>query len=189
MTSGWKQPLRLHRSGRYGKVFLGQTCALWKRLRVATPPRKCCPIQLTDFPVVLIKAIRRHRAVWRAPHPYWFDSVTDLSRFVLHCTLCLIGYRVGLRSQRSLVGTVGYLLWYLSQKQHGLMAYVYVHQKNSESNIKGAKNEFESEYFNRSSNIRTLFYIPSLRNNQQTVFVHVHNLSHTLCLQSFLCLY
>jgi len=42
------------------------------------------------------------------------------------------------------------------------MAYVYVHQKNSESNIKGAKNEFESEYFNRSSNIRTSFNIPKL---------------------------
>ena len=41
------------------------------------------------------------------------------------------------------------------------MAYVYVHQKNSESNIKGAKNEFESEYFNRSSNIRTSFNIPT----------------------------
>jgi len=43
-----------------------------------------------------------------------------------------------------------------------MMAYVYVHQKNSESNIKGAKNEFESEYFNRSSNIRTSFNIPRI---------------------------
>jgi len=41
------------------------------------------------------------------------------------------------------------------------MAYVYVHQIILESNIKGAKNEFESEYFNQSSNIGTLVNIPT----------------------------
>jgi len=69
VTSGWKQPLRLHGSGRYGKVFLSQTCALRKRLRVAIPPLQYCPIQLTDFLVVLIIAIRRHRAVQCGGHP------------------------------------------------------------------------------------------------------------------------
>ena len=36
-------------------------------------------LQLTDFFVLLIKAIRQHRA----PHPYRFDSVTVSSRVFL----------------------------------------------------------------------------------------------------------
>ena len=85
-------------------------CILVIRRPVAENSRCWCPTQLTDFPIVLIKGIRRHRAL----DPYQFDSATDASRIfrrvvwtcevsdVLHCALCLIGYRMGLCSQRSL---------------------------------------------------------------------------------------
>ena len=54
----------------------------WTCTRVSWVRHCWCPIQLllTDSPVVLIKAIRRHRAVRRAPHPYRFDSATASSR-------------------------------------------------------------------------------------------------------------
>ena len=42
------------------------------------------------------------------------------------------------------------------------MVYIYVHQQISELNIKGAKNEFESEYFNRSLNIGTSVNMPTI---------------------------
>ena len=134
--------------------------------------RHCwCPIQLTDFFVLLIKAIRQHRA----PHPYRFDSVTVSSRVFLRvvwCLRCTTLRAVPDQLPRGprLVGTVGYLLWYVSHKQHGLMAYVYIHQKISESNIKGAK-KFKSEYFNRSSNIRTSFNIPNLGELQLGLYI------------------
>ena len=51
-------------------------CILLMRHPVAENSRCWCPIQLTDFPIVLIEAIRRHRA----PDPYQFDSATDASR-------------------------------------------------------------------------------------------------------------
>ena len=117
------------------------------------------------LPVVLIKAIRHTRqcsAAVTLPLSVWqCDRFVQL-RITLHAVpdQLLRGPTVGLHSQRSLVGTVGYLFDIYCRNNMVWWRMFTSTKKNSESNIKGAKNEFESKYFNRSSNIRTSFNIP-----------------------------